>query len=205
MQRRHRARLDTSAAGREPAPLHELVALPKLGHEAWDFAEVVAGVGVAHDHVPSAGGRDASHQCVAIPALGDVHDASTVGARDVRRAIRAAVVSDDHFAGDAVLAQRRLCGVDALRQSLRLVEAGHDDRQLDLRRWACGVGLRGPVDADAGRRRAGWSNGHEVGRIRGATQRSRRADRLSPPTTDESARRSATPGCCGTDQVVTGL
>lgn len=81
---------------------HELAARAQCFDEALQVREVVAVVGVAHDDVAAAGGRDARHQRRAVAALVHVHHACALGFGNLDRAVRRAVVGDDDFARDAV-------------------------------------------------------------------------------------------------------
>ena len=95
------------------------------------FEEIVAVVGVAHDEVLAAGCGDAAHEGVAVAAAGDVDDASAEFASDLLGAVGAAVVADDDFAGDVVFAEDAHGFFDAGADGVRLVEAGHDDGELE--------------------------------------------------------------------------
>jgi hypothetical protein len=63
----------------------------------------------------------------------DVDHAGAEPARDLLGSISAAVVRDDDFAVDVVLAKRPLRLVDADRESVGLVQARHHDGNLDGR------------------------------------------------------------------------
>ena len=132
MQPWHRAGKDATATRLEPAALDQFVSLAQALDELRQLAEIVAVVRVAHDHEPSVRGVDAAHQCGAVTLVGHRHDPRPLGARDVHRRVGAAVVGHDNLADDA----GRLHGgerlADAGRQCVRLVEAGHDDGQLDV-------------------------------------------------------------------------
>ena len=68
VQARHRAGQHASAARLQPAALHEVVALAQPLDELRHLAEVVAVVGVAHDHEAPARRCDAAHQRGAVAA-----------------------------------------------------------------------------------------------------------------------------------------
>ena len=98
VQRRHRAGLDPAA---EPVAHDQVVAGAQPLDELVEVGEVVAVVGVAHDHVGAARRRDAAEERGPVPLVDDVDDARTVGFRDLLRAVGAAVVGDDDLADDA--------------------------------------------------------------------------------------------------------
>ena len=77
----------------------------------------------------------------AIAALGDRHQARAHAVGDLARAVGAAIVGDQHLAGDARAGQETLRLEDAGRQRLGLVEARHQDGELDRvgRRLLAGV------------------------------------------------------------------
>ena len=109
----------------------ELVAAAQtLDHQVQPL-EIVAVVGVAHDHEAAAGGVDAADQGRAIAALGNGRDAGAMILGDQLRAVGRSVVGDQHLADDARTGQEAAGLVDAHRQGLRLVEAGHQDSEFD--------------------------------------------------------------------------
>jgi hypothetical protein len=60
-----------------------------------------------------------------------MYKAHTEASRDCLATIRASVVGDYDLADDAVLAQRPLCLTDAGFQRVCLIQARHDDGDLD--------------------------------------------------------------------------
>src|SRR6185369_15519229 len=127
----HGTRQDPPAAALQPAALDQVVALPQLGDELRQLEEVVAVVGVPHhDQAPPRGG-DAAHQRVAVAGRVDDHDPGAAPGGDPAGVVGAAVVGDHDLAGDPHLVDRRPGLLDAGAEGLRLVEARHDDRQLD--------------------------------------------------------------------------
>ena len=135
----HRAFTDASG---EPVAHDEIAALAERLEEGSDRREVVAVVGVAHDHVASACGGDASDQGASVALALHVHDLHTELARDRLRTVGAAVVGDDDLRLHAELLDRAARLADAAREGLDLVEAWHHDRQLHSSR------LRGrPLDS----------------------------------------------------------
>ncbi len=89
--------------------------------------EVVAGVGVGHEDVLAAGGFDAGDEGGAVAADGDVDDAGAFVGGDLLGAVGAAVVGDDDFAGDVVVAEGGDGLADAEGERLCFVEARHED------------------------------------------------------------------------------
>src|SRR5207247_6350603 len=92
--------------------------------------EVVAVVGVTHDHEAATRRLDTADQGAAVTLPRDLDHPHPELLGDDLGAIGAAVVGDDDLRGKAVLLDRALCFLDASRQRLHLVQAGHDDRKL---------------------------------------------------------------------------
>ena len=131
MQPRHRARQHASSAGPEPAPLHELVAGAQPLDELRQLAEVVAVVGISHDHEPAACRRDAAHEGGAVTLVGHEHHSRAGVARDGDGVVRTAVVGDDDLADDAGVRHGGMRPVNARRHRVGLVETRHDHGQFD--------------------------------------------------------------------------
>src|SRR5262249_47724510 len=93
----HRPRLDS--AGKAVAH-YELVALPPLIHKFRQFGKLIAVVSVPHDDEVAPCAFNASAQCVAVAAFGNVDQTSPVFNRDVDRAIGGAVIGHKHFAAN---------------------------------------------------------------------------------------------------------
>jgi hypothetical protein len=70
---------------------------------------------------------DAAHQSTTVTALEHPHEPNAETLGDLLRAVRAAVVGNDHLAGDFVFRQGLQSFADASRKRLGLIEAGHDD------------------------------------------------------------------------------
>ena len=68
VQERHGAGPDGAAARGKPAPLHQLGAVAQRRQEAMQLGEVVAVIGVAHEHVAPARRRDPARERAAIAA-----------------------------------------------------------------------------------------------------------------------------------------
>ena len=111
-------------------PVDEVVALAEPRDEWLELGEVVAVVGVAHDHPAPARGRDPARERGAVSAALDRHDPGAELLRDLLRAVRRAVVGDDDLAGDAEALEGVLRLADADPERPRLVQARHDDREL---------------------------------------------------------------------------
>ena len=140
---RHRARGD---AAKESVPDDEVVAAPQPIDERTDGAEVVAGVGVAHDHEVPIGGFDPTDQRVAVATPRHLDHARAELLRDHNRPVGAAVVGDDDLAVETSGFERPLRALDAGGERLGLVQARHDDRDLD----ASGGGDLGAGDVTRG-------------------------------------------------------
>jgi len=127
MQRRHRPRGD--ATGK--AVTHDqLPALPQAGQKFVQRTEIVAAVAVAHDDETSARSRNATDQGRAVTFRGDGHHPRPERRGDIRRTVVAAVVGNQHLADDTGALQEGLGLLDAGGESARLVQTGHEDRQL---------------------------------------------------------------------------
>ena len=119
-RQRHRTRLDV----RHPVPHHELGALVELADEVRDLVEVVREVGVDHDDVVAAGGREAGEVRAPVAAARLVHDRRAGGGGELGAAVLRAVVDDDHLAGDAVLVEDAPRARDALLDVLSSFRQG---------------------------------------------------------------------------------
>ena len=125
---RHRARFDASE---EPVADHQVAAVAQLVDQRRDRGEVIAVVGVAHDYEATSCGIGATNQRAAVALPGDLDHSRAQLPRDHLRAVGAAVVSDDDLGVQTAPLDRLLCFLDAGRERLGLVQAGHDDRNLD--------------------------------------------------------------------------
>ncbi len=130
--------------GRDPAleavAHHQLGPAAKLPQHGVEPLEVIGIVGVAHDHIATAGGADAAHQRGPIAA---VHHPDHAGAGRLGQGLRAvgrAVVGHQHLTGHAGAGQEAPGLGDTDLQGLRLVEAGHEDGELEARRARRGPG-----------------------------------------------------------------
>jgi hypothetical protein len=83
VQHPHRVGHHRAAARRQPAALDQVVAGPEAIHEAGDLAEVVAGVGVAHQNEAAPSGVEPADQGRAVPPLRDVDDPRSGLRRDL--------------------------------------------------------------------------------------------------------------------------
>ena len=129
---RHGAGQHASAARLEPAALHEVVPFAKALDELRQLAEVVAVVRVAHDDEPPARGVDAAHQGGAVAAIGDRNEPRAFGPVAIAGESSVLPLS----ATTTSPAIRRLLHrgqrlPDARRERVRLVEAGHHDREFE--------------------------------------------------------------------------
>src|SRR5690606_5864872 len=122
------------------AVAHDQVrASAQLLDEAVERGEIIGVVGVAHDDVAAVRRGDTAAQGSPVAALGDSNDARTQAFSDRLRSIGGAVVGDQHLTGDSRLRQVALRLPNTGADGLRLVEAWHQDGQLQLGR----AGLRG--------------------------------------------------------------
>ena len=94
---RHGAWGDFSAAGGEAAALDKIETLSDFAGEFWNFTEVVAVVGIAHENVLATGGGDATHESGSVTFGRNGDDSSSKFFCDLLGAICAAVISDDDF------------------------------------------------------------------------------------------------------------
>jgi hypothetical protein len=136
MQHWHRPGPDGAAAGRQPAALGQVAPRAELGDKFRQLEEVVAVVSVPHNHEGAACRRNPATQCIAVAPGSHVHDVGTHAPGDVLRAISAPVICNDDLAVDVMVAERPLRLADAHSESVRLVQARHDDRDFDVGfRW----------------------------------------------------------------------
>src|SRR5262249_12527563 len=119
MQRRHGPALD--AAG-ESVAAHEIISGFELFDEAFERLEIIAVIGVAHDHVLAPGRLDASLQGIAVAAFGGGHDPRAERLRDLLRSVDTAIVDDDDLAGKVLPREIALCFHDTGAKRPRLVE-----------------------------------------------------------------------------------
>ena len=120
-------------AALEPVAHDQVRAVAQLCDHGVQVLEIVAVVGVAHDDVLAAGGRDAADQGRAVAALGHGDQARAVRLGDGLGAVGGAVVGDQHLARDAGALEEAAGLVDADRQRFRLVQAGHQNGELERR------------------------------------------------------------------------
>src|SRR6266566_7543376 len=92
----------------------------------------MAAIGVAHDDELAASFFNAFAQGAAIAFQDRVNYARTALLGNFDRTIRGPVISDDDFAGDGSLAKSGDCLINADTNRTRLIQAGNDNRHLDL-------------------------------------------------------------------------
>jgi hypothetical protein len=126
---RHRSGGD---AALEAIPHHQLVAGPQRRDEGIEIGEVVAVIGVAHDDIAAKRRLDSGRERGAVATHGDGHDPRPLTLGDLPAAVGRAVVGDDDFANDPRALQETLCLADAGGERLGLVEAGHQDGELEF-------------------------------------------------------------------------
>ncbi len=122
---------DGSAAARHAATHDQVVAFTEFRHEPADVREIVGIVGITHEDPAATGGIEATAQGVAVALGRDTFDTGAQAFGNFDGAVGGAVVGDEDFALDAGLADAFLGFADADGQRLRLIEAGHDDGEID--------------------------------------------------------------------------
>lgn len=95
----HGARSDATA---KPVAHHEIMTGPQRLDKTRQVGEIIAAVGVTHEHVTTQGGRDAAAQGAAVTLGGNGYHAGPRCRGHSLRAVGAAVVGHDDFTGDAV-------------------------------------------------------------------------------------------------------
>jgi hypothetical protein len=109
---------------------HKIIPFAQFVHKWLQTQKIVAGVAVAHDHIPPMGLVNPRRQCRSVALPGHMHDPCPRLFCNFHRAIGAPVVSHNHFTIHSAHPQifKGLPQTD--RQSLGLVEAGHDNAQF---------------------------------------------------------------------------
>ncbi len=105
----------------------EIVAFAEFFDERPEGAKVVAVVGIAHDHVASAGGHCGAMNRRAVAAHGNVHDARAVPQGEFHGAIGRSVVADHDLAGNSAARQKSGGLANAAPQGLGFIETRHHD------------------------------------------------------------------------------
>jgi hypothetical protein len=141
MQRPHRARRYATA---EPISNDEVNVFAQLLEEGIEPTEVVAVVGIAHDHKGSLRLLYACKEDGAVSTLGYLNDARPVLSCDFGRAICAAIIGDQNLANNASSLEVGKRLIDANAQGLCLIEARHENRELKRGR-SKGLQFVGPV------------------------------------------------------------
>lgn len=104
---------------------HHVVSFSKLLDETGNQSEVVTIVGVAHDDELAFGRGDAAHQSGSVAALLDRNDTRAYGLGQGLRAIGAAVIGNDYFAGNSAAPQGSESLFNANFERLGLVQTRH--------------------------------------------------------------------------------
>src|SRR5271166_2214049 len=128
MQRRHSARLNSSA---EAVAHYQVVTRAEFIEKTLNMGEIIAVVGVTHQHESPSCRQDAAHQRVAVAFLRHGNDPRTCAASEVLRAIRGAVIGNHNLSAGIVLAKTAKGFLHAAPDGLSLVQTRHDDRNLD--------------------------------------------------------------------------
>jgi hypothetical protein len=111
---------------------HQLVAGTQRGNERIEAGEVVAVVGIAHDDVTATCRLNADGKRRAVPPQSNGHHPRAVTLRDLLAAVGRAVVGNEDFARDPRPLEETLRLADAGRKRLGLIEARHQDGELDF-------------------------------------------------------------------------
>src|SRR5262245_30069666 len=131
MERRHGTGKLRTSPRRQPAALHEVVAFPQFANESGYVPKVVAVVRIAHDHVSPTRDLNTAAEGMTVSARRHPHDPGAERFSDLGRAIRAAVVGNDHLTSQPGPGE----GSDGLLHThtngFMLIEARHDDRHLE--------------------------------------------------------------------------
>ncbi len=123
----------------------QIGAAAKRGEESLEVGEIVALVAVGHDDVAAGGFVEAAAQRVAVAAERLLDHSGAGGGGQSGAVVDRAVVDDDHLAGCRQVGQRRLRLPHAGGHGPRLVEARHDDGDLDRIRRRHAIGSPPPV------------------------------------------------------------
>jgi hypothetical protein len=123
----HRARHQPAL---EAIAHHQVIAGTQPFHEELELRKVIAVVGVAHHDVLAERSSGAGVKRCAVATNGDVDDPRAEGSRHGLAAVGRAVVGDHDFPIDVGSGEKRLCLLDTGRQRLGLVEARHQNAQL---------------------------------------------------------------------------
>jgi len=135
-------------AARKSIAHDQIASIAQLVEQRADGGEVVAVVGVAHDHKAALRGCDSTDQRASVTLPLDVDHADAELPRQRLRTVAAAVVGDDDLGLHTKLLDRRARFADAGGERLGLVEARHHDRELEHRGLrACGSRSRTLGDA----------------------------------------------------------
>ena len=136
VQQRHRSRHYPSA---EAVAHDQVVPGSEVVQEGAEIRKIVAVVRISHDDVLAARGGDAANERRAISSRRHSHNTRPEPLGNSDGAVGAAVVGNQDLAAGIALAQEILCPRYARGDGFRLVEAGHQYRQLDRARVICVV------------------------------------------------------------------
>src|SRR5208282_1713386 len=142
VQNRHRSGHDLAPARRQTASLHQVVPFAQLFHKSGNLKKVIAAVSITHDDELTPRVGDTSHQSTAISFGGNTDQACPQLDRNFSRAIIAAVVCNDDFAGDSTFPDSGLRGPDAAGQGVSFVQTRNDHTEFDFVSAAAGVNRR---------------------------------------------------------------
>ena len=120
-------------AALEPVAHDQVGAVAQTLDQTVQAFEIIAVVGVAHDHEAAARRADPTDQRRAVAALRNGDDTGAQGFGHGLRTVGRAVVGDQHLAGDAAASQVAQGLADADFDRLRLVQAGHQYGQFKRR------------------------------------------------------------------------
>jgi hypothetical protein len=114
---------------------HDIIAFAELLDKARRFAEIIAIVRISHKNPSSAGRLDPAAEGTAIAFCDDFDDACSVVASEGKRAIGGTIVGDKDLTFDASGDETALGFVDTCNEGLSLVQARHQDREIQLLPW----------------------------------------------------------------------
>jgi hypothetical protein len=95
-------------------------------------AEIVRIIRIPHEDVSSPRCVDTASESAAIAFAPNMHHAGAMSASDLRGAVRAPVIGDDHLAIKLQALKSPQSFVDASPNSTGLIQAGHDHREIEL-------------------------------------------------------------------------
>src|SRR4029453_18254267 len=121
-----RALYNGTTTGGKPASLHQVKSFSQFSYNLRDLKEVIAVISIPDDDESAARRCNSSHERTAIAWFLDHHDACMLTLCDSGGRIGAAIVRDYNFTGDVIFPESSQRFLDAISQSVGLIEAGND-------------------------------------------------------------------------------